>query len=267
MVEMVVPMESLADPMPIRFTFKATNITDIAIYVKSEIISAPAGWAGSAEQHGSLGVGIDDYFLNDNNTKTKPATDTEQTITFRVTYYSDAGYSSELNHEDITYVITFVDFDDVGYTVLDDDGFELDLENWSLVNELGSSTLVRITGMSRSGVACMAHNGTADGEIAYAKKDFVVPAATRAYIRIWLYIYGNSELILEIITDSEGVSQKRTLPIAFDYAPKGGSELGSQWICIGLKMPTNGTYRTRLRNICESVEEVIRYDDIRVVYS
>lgn len=128
MVEMVVAMESLADPMPIDFAFKCTNTDDIVLYVKSELISPPAGWTGSAEQHGSLGVGVDDYFLNDNYTRSKPANLTEETVTFRISYYSDAGYTILVSSEDVSYTITYVDFDDAGFTVVDDDTFEVDLE-------------------------------------------------------------------------------------------------------------------------------------------
>ena len=84
MVEMAVAMESLADPMPIDFAFKYTNTDDIDLYVKSEPISPPAGWTGSPEQHCSLGVGVDDYFLNDNYTRSKVTNLIEETLTFRI---------------------------------------------------------------------------------------------------------------------------------------------------------------------------------------
>ena len=269
MVEMVIPMENLADPMDIRFTFKVTNLDDITLYVKSELITPPAGWNGSAEEHGALAAGIDDYFLNDNYTRDKPATDTEENVTIRITYYSDSGYSSALGYEDVTYTITYIDFTDGGYVIVDDDGFETDLESWSLTTEVGiGATLLRSTVVSRTGVASMKLEGVGSEEISYAKKDYTIGAVTSAYIRIWVdfqrYI---TEGVLEIITDAVEVSEKRTLQIAMDESPLGGTELMSQWLCIGLKLPVNDTYQVRLRFIGESAADNNRiyFDDIRVI--
>ena len=266
MVEMVVPMENLTDPMDIRFTFKVTNLDDITIYVKSELISPPAGWNGSGEEHGALGVGVDDYFLNDNYTRDKIATDTEETVTLRIGYYSDALYSSLMTYDDITYTITYVDFTDGSYTILDDDGFEVDMEDWS------GFGFQRGTIMAHTGVGSLWAQTILD--TVYVQKDFIVPSATRAYIRVWVQwtmgVASFQEGLLEVITDLNEVSQKRTLNIAMDYAPLGGSALGGQWLCFGLKMPTNGTYRVRLKSLperCGGAYCKVYYDDIRVVYS
>lgn len=273
MVEMVIPMEDLEDPMEIRFTFKVTNIDDIPIYVKSELINPPAGWTETDEQHGVLGVGEDDYFLNDNCTRTKPATDTEESVTLRITYYSDAGYSNELGHEDVSYTITYVDFTDGSYAVVDDDGFETDLESWTKTDEVGTSEFLRHTAVSRSGVAAARHKLEAEAGVSYISKSFTISNVTRAYIRIWMY-FDVGELIegiLELITDAGEVSQKRTLPIAMDSAPLGGSEMIAQWICVGAKLPVNGTYEVRLRLLSEKatgeLESYVRYDDLRVIES
>lgn len=278
---MVIPMEDLADPMEIRFTFKVTNIDDIPIYVKSELNNPPAGWVETDEQHGVLAVGTDDYFLNDNCTRTKPATDTEENVVLKISYYSDSGYSNLLSTESITYTITYVDFTDGSYAVVDDDTFEVDFESWTKTDEVGSSSVARTTEMSRSGVASMKHYGFLDGEVGYLSKSFTISNVTRAYIRIWLWFRPNTnyyfrEAIIELITDAGGVSQKRTLPIAMDYQPKGGTEICGQWICIGAKIPVNGTYEVRLRVLAELVaytgpdtllQGMLFYDDIRVVES
>lgn len=271
MVEMVVPMEELNDPMGIRFMFRTTNISDIVLYVKSELVSPPVGWTGIPEEHGAIGVGVGDYFLNDNYTRTKPSTDTEESVTLRITYYSDAGYSNEVSHEDVDYIITYVDFNDGSYNIVDDDGFEVDLEGWTRVNEAGTSELKRDTSQSHSGVASMRHANFQVNSVAYASKSFTISNVTRAYIRVWFwFVYiETTEGIFELITDAGGVSQKRVLPLAMDGTPKGGTEIVQQWICVGLKLPVNGTFEVRLRWIPEyyAAAHGVAYDDIRVVES
>jgi len=268
--DVVIPMEGLAAPMPIQFPFKAVNRTAAQVYVGVQLVTPPAGWASYAEQQcGTLLAGTEDYFLFSTPTRTKPATNTTENVTLRVTYYSDA-YTTEINHDDITYTFTYVDFDDASYNVVDEDTFEVDLEGWANVNEAGSLSLARSTTLSRTGVASMNQSGVAAGEIGYAKKSFTIANLTRAFIRFWVYFDMDSteEQILTVITDALNVSQKRVLPISMDAVPKCGSEICKQWICVATKLPVNGTYEVRLRATGESGSPVATYyDDIKVVES
>ena len=280
--DVVVPMEDLPDPMSINFLYKATNVSGAPVYVTAQLVTPPAGWADYAErQCGSLAIGQDDYFIFDTPTRTKPATNTTEVVTLRVTYYSDAGYSAELNHEDIAYTYTYVDFDDVSYTTVDEDTFEIDLEGWTKTDEVGSTVIERSVTVSRTGVGSMQHLSFTDGEVAYVKKSFTIGAVTRAFIRIWMYAYikkdaaspyNEGEYIIELITDAGGVNE-RILPIAMDSAAKCGGEICMQWLCVGAKIPVDGTFEVRLRPLCEySGEESspygsIHYDDIKVIQS
>ena len=276
--DVVVPMEDLPDPMSINFLFKATNVSGASVYVSAQLITPPAGWADFAErQCGELIVGEDDYFIFATPTRTKPATNTTEAVTLRVTYYSDPGYSVELNHEDIAYTYTYVDFDDVSYTTVDEDTFEADLEGWTKVDEAGITNLSRSTTKARTGLASMKHTAFTPGDVAYASKSFTIGAVTRAFIRAWVNFtitsYGgvDPEYIFEVITDAGEVVEKRTLPIAMDGAPKCGAEICEQWLCFAAKIPVNGAYEVRLRASCEAQSptamDEIYYDDIKVVQS
>ena len=271
-IEPVIPMEGLGDPMKLPFLFKATNVTGIVVYVGCELITPPAGWANFGEmQCGTLEIGEDDYFIYDTPTRTKPATNTEENVTFRVTYYSDA-YITEVHHEDIVYTFTYVDFDDVSYAVVDEDTFEADLEGWAKVDEVGVSGLAISTDRARTGLYSMKHSPISAGEIGYATKSFTISggAVSRAFIRIWLYVNrytSPGEAILELITDAGEVSQIRTLPMPMDFLVKGGSEIMDQWLVIAAKLPVDGTYEVRLRVRGETDSVVIYYDDIKVVES
>jgi len=268
--DVVIPMEGLAAPMPIQFPFKAVNRTAAQVYVGVQLVAPPAGWASYAEQQcGTLAAKTEDYFLFSTPTRTKPATNTTENVTLRVTYYSDA-YITEINHDDITYTFTYVDFDDAGYNVVDEDTFEVDLEGWEAVDdEAGAGALARSTTLSRTGVASMKHSSIDTREFVYIKKSFTIANLTRAFIRIWAYFDMDStdELVLEIITDALNVSQRRVLPISMDAVPKCGSEICKQWICFAAKLPVNGTYEVRLRARGEYGTIVIYYDDIKVVES
>lgn len=268
-IEMVVPMENLADPIPIVFTFKCTNTDDITIYVKAELLSPPAGWNGAEQELGALGIGVDDYFLCDNYTRDRPANLTEETLDFKITYYSDAGYTTPITSETLEYEVTFVDFNDVSFNVVDDDTFEVDTENWVKTDEVGSSTLARSTLKSRTGVGSLYHSNLSQTEVAYASKSFTIANVTRAFIRVWLYFEDVGELIWELITDAGDVSEIRTLKVAIDPSPIGGTEIVDQWLCVGLKLPVNGSYQVKLRVVYESgaFARALFYDDIRVVES
>jgi len=268
--DVVIAMEGLAAPMPIQFPFKAVNRTAATVYVSAQLVTPPVGWADYAEQQcGTLLVGIEDYFLFSTPTRTKPATNTTENVTLRVTYYSDA-YITEINHDDITYTFTYVDFDDVGYNVVDLDTFEVDLEGWTAVNEAGAIALARSTTISRTGVASMKQYSVGANEFGYATKSFTIANLTRAFIRFWVYFDQDTteEQVLEIITDALNLSQRRVLPISMDAVPKCGSEICKQWICFAAKLPVNGTYEVRLRARGDIGSPLATYfDDIKVVES
>jgi len=268
--DIVIPMEELADPMPMYFSFKAANVTGATVYVGAKLVTPPEGWAGDSEQQcGTLAANTEDYFLFNTPTRTKPVTNTTESVTLRVTYYSDA-YTTEINHDDIIYTFTYVNFNDGSYNVVDEDTFEVDLEGWTNVDEAGSASLARSTTRSRTGVASMRHYNISTGEVAYAKKSFTIANLTRAFIRIWAWFYmaTTDELVLEVITDAKNVSQKRVVPVPMDATPKCGTEVAQQWVCIAAKLPVNGTYEVRLRARCDyASSKEIYYDDIKVVES
>jgi len=280
-VEVVIPMDGMPDPMPIDFPFKATNVGDSSIWVTAELVNPPSGWSNySAQQLGELQAGVDDYFLFDTPQRSKPTTGTTEQVTLRVKFYSDSGYTNLINQDDVVFEFTYVDFEDTDeYDVVDDDTFELDTEGWQKVDELGSSSFGRDTGVSRTGTASLQHklgtNNSSTG-VYHLKKSFTIDNRAAAYIRVWLQARRGDltpEFILEVITDAEDVVQKRVIPIAMDRSPRGGTEIFEQWLCIGAKLPTNGTYEVRLRPRCEYCHRYtnsnqytyIYYDDIRVI--
>ncbi len=268
--EIVIPMEGLPDPLPVNFPFKAVNVGASTIYIGVELVTPPAGWANYSElQCGTLAAGTDNYFLFDTPTRTKPATDTVETVTLRVNFYSDA-YITLINQDVIAFQITYIDFDGGGYNLVEEDGFEIDTDGWTVTNEVGGGGFLRSANRSRTGVASGRYHSN-DEDVAYITKSFAIGAVTKAYIRVWMQFARYStqvpEFVLEFITDAGDVVKKRLIPIATDKSPQGGSEIFDQWLVIASELPVNGTYEVRLRMVCEYCGSVtyIYYDSIKVI--
>ena len=278
--EIVIPMEGLPADMPIDFTFKAVNVGADTIYIGAELVDPGAAWSNYDEMDmGALGAGQDDYYIFDSPTRTKPATGTTETINLRVNFYSDFVGGTIINQDVIPFNLTFIDFNDAGYTVLEDNDFEIDTEGWEVVNESGSSSFGRTTSKSRTGIASIYHRLNSSTYRGYIHKSYDIPAtATKAYIRVWLQFTRSCspEFIYEFITDAGEVVKKRVISNAIDYNPNGGSEIFDQWMVLAAELPVNGTYDVRLRFRCESDcyhydhgdrRLYVYYDDIRVIYS
>ena len=274
MIEPVVAMEGLASPMEINFPFRVHNVTPANVWITAQLVAPPAGWANWGEQQmgAALASGASDYCLYSTPTRIKPVTNTEENVTLRITYYSDA-YITEINHEDVAYSFTYVDFDDVGYNVVDEDTFELDVEGWIAKQWILGGTISRSTSYSRTGTASLkAINASESAQMASAK-EFTIANLTRAFFRAWVYVYTTvvaDKFFLWLITDASNLSAKRVIPIPLSVAPRGGSEIMQQWLCIGGKLPVNGTYEVQLLGNTEykaSGSIYVYMDDVKVVES
>jgi len=277
-VEMVIPIESLDAYANIPFTFKAENVFNVPIDIYSRLfkedgIYPPTGWNSQTEKNfGSLGVGAENYFLYDFSQKTSlPVTDFVEYLLFRIRYEASPGglpIPREINKDDIRYTNTYIDFDSVTYALVDLDTFEADLEDWTLVDEVGATVLDRSQVQRRNGLWSMRHSAIDNTDVAYLTKDFVIGAVSKAYIRVPVFfeVTDQEKVIFEIITDAGDVVKKRTQGHAIAAAPVEGSKITGMWLYLGAEIPVDGTYEVRLRATCESGAALeIFYDDIKVV--
>jgi len=278
-VEIVVPIESIDDRANIPFTFKAKNVFDVAINVYAQLLSSagaanPTGWNAPKEaSFGELAIGAEKYYLYDIPKRDSlPATDTVETLMFRIRYLGSPGglpQPREINHENLHYKLTYIDFDDaVTYAVVDTDTFEADLEGWTKTDEVGATTLDRSTTQHRNGTTSMRHSGIDNTDVAYLSKSFTIGAVSKAYIRIpaFFELTAQEKVTLELITDAGAVSKKRTTGYAIAASPVEGSRITGQWLYLAAEMPVSGTYEVRLRATCESGTGLeIFYDDIKVI--
>ena len=258
-VEIVVPIESLDANPPIPFTFKAENVFNVPIEVYAQLLrdtgtANPTGWSPPLEKDfGSLGVGAENYFLYDVTRRTSlPATDFVEYVLFRIRYEASPGglpVPREINKDDIRYTNTYIDFDSVTYVLVDLDTFEADLEDWTLVDEVGATVLDRSQVQRRNGLWSMRHSAIDNADVAYLTKDFVIGAVSKAYIRVPVFfeVTDQEKVTFEIITDAGDVVKKRTQGHAIAASPVEGSKITGMWLYLGAEIPVDGTYEVRLR--------------------
>jgi len=277
-VEMVVPIEWLDVFGNIPFTFKAENVFNIPIDVYAQLLTEAGavlvvGWNQPlAKYFGAFGVGVENYFLYDFSQRSSiPDTDTVEYLLFRIRYLASPGgvpVTRAINKDDVRYTITYIDFDSVTYVLVDLDTFEADLEDWTLVDEVGATVLDRSQVQRRNGLWSMRHSAIDNADVAYLTKDFVIGAVSKAYIRVPVFfeVTDQEKVIFEIITDAGDVVKKRTQQHAIAASPVEGSKITGMWLYLGAEIPVDGTYEVRLRATCESGAALeIFYDDIKVV--
>jgi len=281
-VEVIVPIDTLDTYPTIPFTFKARNIFGIPITVSG----TPVKWDGDSNilywnspRPGSvsaeLGVGEEKYFLHDRMRRRinyPIANEDVNSIMLRVAYSASPGgvpVPRTINYDNTKFRFTFIDFDDGSYVLVDLDTFEVDLEGWAKVDEVGATVLDRSTVQHRNGTHSMRHSGIDNTDVAYLTKNFVIGAVSRAFIRVPVFfeVVDDEKVILELITDAGDVSKKRTVNYAMTGEPiSTGSIITGTWLYLGTEIPVDGTYEVRLRATCESGAALeIFYDDIKVV--
>ena len=98
------------------------------LYFKASIISPPADYAIYSTNLGSLAHGANSffYFTPLRAMPTLTAGEYDETVTFRITAYTDAGYSSEYAHQDLSVNIHHFNHADGSWSVINHTTFDDD---------------------------------------------------------------------------------------------------------------------------------------------
>lgn len=275
-VEIVIPTDrviDICDYMPIALPFRLTNIMGSDMTVLATVSGLSI--APSNLDLGTIPAGTTrDIFLDDRMFKSsKPATNTEETITLTLNYYIAGRW---INTSYVYFTFVYVNFNDASYAVVDEDTFETDLEGWTKTDVVGTTTLARDNTecIRTTGQWSMKHSGIDAGDESYLTKNFTIGAVDRAFFRacVWgFFDISSAQFLLELITDAGVVTEKRVVPIPLTSDNPHGHQIGStkegSWAYIGAKLPVDGTYEVRLKATGITGTVDLYYDDIKVVQS
>jgi hypothetical protein len=274
-VEIVIPTDYVFGiaGMPITLPLRVTNIMGSDMTVLATVSGLSC--APNSFDLGTIPAGTTrDIFLDDTMIKSsKPATNTEETITLALDYYIGGRH---INTSYVYYTFVYVNFNDASYTVVDEDTFETDLGGWVRVDVVGTTTLARDNTecIRTTGQWSMKHSGIDAGDKSYLTKNFTIGAVDRAFFRacVWgFFDISSARFLLELITDAGEITEKRVVPIPLTSDNPHGDQIGDtkegSWAYIGAKLPVNGTYEVQLKATGITGTVDLYYDDIKVVQS
>lgn len=136
----------LPSPATLRFPFAFTNQQGATRYVQTKLTGAnggnlPSGWTDTVKQHGSLAHGATLYAYHQaaRTVPTFTSGEYSETIELRIELYTDSGYNTldKVLVEPLNYI--HYKSDDSAFTLVDEDTFEIDPENWSTSSSLGNT--------------------------------------------------------------------------------------------------------------------------------
>jgi hypothetical protein len=115
---------SIPEPCRLGFTFHYYNYSDSNLYFRI-VGSGPSPWTGSSTDLGLVNSGVNDYTaLNQFMSRTKPAAETEEWLTFTLQGFSDAGYTNLVHEFSRAVPVIFLKSDDGTWTVDELDNFD-----------------------------------------------------------------------------------------------------------------------------------------------
>ena len=253
-------IDGLPDPYDTFFPVLIHNGHTARIYVGAVLSSPPAGWTDSEDQLGYVNVGYSAFFEKDNATRAVMGVPTNETVTLRCNYYSDAGYSVLIGYDDLAITIYWESV--TAGTIDDTDDFELTLEGWAKTDEVGSTSVLRSSTRVYSGIFSMEHRGIDDGDVAYLSKTVVIGAGTRAYVFGWV----NAEYSWKLVAGGSmwmGPSLQIITPVETVFLPVCSPERFSRF---GARLNPGASNEVRLRAIGrDDAEDSMFYDLIRWV--
>ena len=120
-------VNGLPDPFTMNIIIGITNTHTATLYFKASITSPPAAYTSSSTNLGSVAAGLSGFFVFTpvRHPPTLTAGEYDETLTFRIDAYTDAGYSTAYANQTLSVVIHHFDHADaswavVGHTTFDD---------------------------------------------------------------------------------------------------------------------------------------------------
>ena len=127
-------VNGLPDPFTMNILLGITNTHTATLYFKASISSPPAAYTSSSTNLGSLAAGQSGFFVfvPARHPPTLTAGEYDETLTFRVDAYTDAGYSAAYANQTLSVAIHHFDHADASWTVVEHAAFDNDVCGWSV---------------------------------------------------------------------------------------------------------------------------------------
>jgi hypothetical protein len=126
-------VNGLPDPFSMNIILGITNTHTATLYFKASITSPPAAYTSSSTNLGSLAPGQSGFFVfaPARHPPTLTAGEYDETLTFRIDAYTDAGYSAAYANQTLSVAIHHFDHADAAWTVVEHAAFDSDLCGWT----------------------------------------------------------------------------------------------------------------------------------------
>ena len=223
----------LPSPFTLNILLGITNTHPTnTLYFKASIATPPADYSVAYTNLGSLAPGASGFFIF-TPVRAKPtltAGEYDETLSFRIDAYTDAGYSSAYANQTLSVIVHHFDHTDASWTVLEHADFTNDVCGWTYVGGFGGTNPIVSTHFYSS-PAAVQMSFTSYGNnygIGTLTKTLNTGAKTKA--RIVYHIYHDSNANDDAIQVTVGgvIKKPRALPL-----PQ------NKWIRLAYNFPVN----------------------------
>jgi hypothetical protein len=135
--DVYVDVTDLPDPFTMNIPVGISNTHTATLYFNCSIQSPPGDYSVSSTNLGALAAGVSGVlpFISERAQPSLTAGEYDETLTFRVTAYTDAGYSSEYAHRDLSVTIHHFNHTDGSWAILYHDTFDAGgTDGWGGIN-------------------------------------------------------------------------------------------------------------------------------------
>ena len=228
-------INGLPDPFTMNIILGITNTHTATLYFKASISSPPAAYTSSSTNLGSLAAGQSGFFVfvPARHLPTLTAGEYDETLTFRVDAYTDAGYSAAYANQTLSVSVHHFDHADASWTVVEHAAFDNDLCGWNHVGGYGNPIDPMHFYSSPASLRMSFYSTGSNYGPGTATKTLNTGATTKARLIFHIYHDGYADNDAIRVTVGGVVKKPRALPL-----PTG------TWVRLACNFPVNSNVVT-----------------------
>ena len=273
---MIMDLVGLPDPSIFSIGVRAYNNDTIVLYFQLDA-ETKTGWTFTPTNLGSVSIGANIYFVaKDMASRDKPSGALEETVTFLLKAYTDAGYSNLKFTTELPQDFIFIDSSEM--SLHDEDDFDdATVMGWDKVCitapiaqcDLGTSTAVFLSA-PRSLEHLMYKSGSYE-LYGYIFKEFTTPSADRVFaiINIDAYDYGGTTKEFRKLTIAILIDAAETILYQLGQDAGSGDRIHrDKWLKLVVSLPAATTLTIRIYHKGYSNWSTVRLylDNFKIVY-